>query len=70
MALYLKIDLNQYIKRIKQQQKSLSKSILFSDFEKTKVNNCYEELLAICKQRLQDEKDFQDKVNEIVVYNS
>ena len=61
MAQFIKIDLNQYIQRIKLQQKSLSKSILFSDYEKTKVNNCYEELLSICEERLQAKKIFRTK---------
>ena len=47
-----KIDLEEYIKKIERQKEVLKLSLVFSDEEKVKITECFDELMEICKVRL------------------
>jgi len=53
-----KIDLEEYIKKIERQKEVLKLSLLFTDAEKAKINECFDELLCICNVRLVVERIF------------
>lgn len=67
MALFTKIDLIKYIERIKLQQDILPLSLVFSDDEKTKVNELYNELIVIANNALERENKQQNHINTIEV---
>jgi hypothetical protein len=69
MAIFTKIDLTKYIEKIKLQQEILPLSLMFSDYEKAKVNELYNELLAIADHALERENQNQNHINSIEVNN-
>lgn len=52
MAINTIIDLNEYAKRLERQKEVLKFSLLFSDQEKQEVAKCYDEIIAICDNRI------------------
>jgi hypothetical protein len=47
-----KIDLEEYIKKVERQKEVLKLSLLFSDEEKEKITECFDELIEICNVRM------------------
>ena len=67
MALFTKIDLIKYIERIKLQQEILPLSLVFSDDEKIKVKELYNELIVIANNALERENKLHNHINNIEV---
>ena len=67
MSIFTKINLEDYIERTKLQQHNLPLSLVFSEYEKAKVNECYNEILAVCDHALMREKELENKINSIDV---
>lgn len=55
-----KIDLQAYRDRIERQQSVLRFATVFSESEKEDVQKCYDELIAICDDRMAQEKATQN----------
>ena len=47
-----KIDLEEYIKKVERQKEVLKLSLLFSDEEKERITECFDELIEICNVRM------------------